>query len=128
LIVASQGATNGVSGTQPVIKLVFKAKETTVTKPVSFAVQQATLANEEGIESSAAMSTLLAQVIPQVVGKPGDMNNDGKYSIGDLAIIAANYGKTSVSPDWSKIAIGDIDHNQVIDIDDLAWIANKILN
>ncbi|WP_152391660.1 cohesin domain-containing protein [Paenibacillus guangzhouensis] len=128
LIVASQGATNGVSGTQPVIQLVFKAKDTTVTKQVTFTVQQATLANEEGMELSAAASTLLAQVIPQIVGKPGDMNNDGKYSIGDLAIIAANYGKTSASPDWSKIAIGDIDHNNVIDIDDLAWVANKILN
>ena len=128
LIVASQGAASGISGTQPVIEFVFKAKETTVAKNVTFAINGATVANDAGVESSAAVSSLPVQVLPQVIGKPGDMNNDGKYSIGDLAMIAANYGKTSASPDWSKIAIGDTDHNNVIDIDDLAWIANKILN
>lgn len=51
-----------------------------------------------------------------------------KASIGDLAILAANYGADSSSPDWSLLQMYDFDHNNKLDIFDLAAMANKILD
>ncbi|WP_193726531.1 cohesin domain-containing protein [Paenibacillus guangzhouensis] len=127
LIVASEGEGSGVSGTESIIELSFRAKRTDVAKSALFTVKQMTVADGEGVESIAAASSLSVQITPNDPGIPGDMNQDGKYSIGDLAIIAAHYGETSASPNWSQIAMGDIDHNHVIDINDLAWIASQIL-
>ena len=127
LIVASEGEGSGITGTQPVIELTFLAKRTEVAKSAQITVSQTTVADGAGVESSAAASSQEVQITPIDPGMPGDMNQDGKYSIGDLAMIAAHYGETSASPNWSQIAIGDIDHNQVIDIRDLAWIGSQIL-
>ncbi|MOA61322.1 Gellan lyase precursor [compost metagenome] len=57
----------------------------------------------------------------------GDLNGDSKVTIGDLAITAANYGATKDSPNWSKLRMADFDNNGVIDISDLAAIAQKII-
>ncbi|MGO4544621.1 family 43 glycosylhydrolase [Paenibacillus sp. 2TAB23] len=58
---------------------------------------------------------------------PGDINTDGKVTIGDLAIVAASYGKNSTSPDWNVIKKSDVNRDGVIDIADLAIIANTIV-
>lgn len=60
------------------------------------------------------------------VGTPGDINHDGKVSIGDLAFAAANYGKTSASADWLVVKAADVNGDGSINIDDLAAIATKI--
>jgi len=128
LIVASEGEGSGITGTQSIIELTFRAKNTSVAKTAQITAFQTTVADGEGVESSAAASSQEVQITPIDPGTPpGDMNHDGIYSIGDLAIIAAHYGETSASPNWSQIAMGDIDHNNVIDIHDLAWIASQIL-
>lgn len=57
---------------------------------------------------------------------PGDMNTDGKVSVGDLAIAAVSYGKSSTSTDWNLIQKADINHDGIIDIVDLAVIARAI--
>ncbi|NIK76832.1 GH43 family beta-xylosidase [Paenibacillus castaneae] len=57
----------------------------------------------------------------------GDMNGDGKVTIGDLAIIAVSYGKNSTSPDWNSIKKADINNDGIIDIADLAFIASLII-
>ncbi|MFD0616256.1 beta-N-acetylglucosaminidase domain-containing protein [Paenibacillus sp. GCM10027629] len=71
-----------------------------------------------------ALDTFKASVITT---KPGDVNGDGKVSIGDLAMVAAHYGKTSSSPDWAQVKKMDINGDNVIDIKDLAAIASKII-
>ncbi|WP_314584695.1 beta-N-acetylglucosaminidase domain-containing protein [Paenibacillus terrigena] len=71
-----------------------------------------------------ALDTFKASVITT---KPGDVNGDGKVSIGDLAMVAAHYGKTSSSPDWEQVKKMDINGDNVIDIKDLAAIASKII-
>ena len=65
--------------------------------------------------------------VPVPIGIPGDVNNDGKVSIGDLGFAAANYGKNSTSPDWNQVKLADVNNDNMIDIIDLAAIANKII-
>lgn len=62
------------------------------------------------------------------VDYPGDVYQDGKYSIGDLAIIAAAYGKRSTDADWDQYSKLDVKKNNVINIEDLAFVASKILS
>jgi hypothetical protein len=56
-----------------------------------------------------------------------DVNGDEAVSIGDLAIVAAGFGKTSSDSDWDPYKSGDVNHDGVIDIADLAIVAAKIL-
>nr|WP_256223331.1 dockerin type I domain-containing protein [Paenibacillus sp. 1_12] len=56
----------------------------------------------------------------------GDLNGDGKISIGDLAIMAKYYGKTSADPNWNTYQIADLNHDGIIDINDLAKLASMI--
>lgn len=58
---------------------------------------------------------------------PGDMNGDDRISIGDLAVVAAYYGKTSADPNWNLYKKADINNDGVIDILDLAALARLIL-
>ncbi|MEB4794483.1 dockerin type I domain-containing protein [Paenibacillus chondroitinus] len=55
------------------------------------------------------------------------MNGDSKVSIGDLAMVAAAYGKTDADADWNQYKSADINHDKKVDIDDLAAVAAKIL-
>ncbi|WP_054023126.1 InlB B-repeat-containing protein [Bacillus sp. FJAT-28004] len=55
----------------------------------------------------------------------GDLNRDGKFSISDLALIAASYGTTSTDSVWNPQA--DMNNDGKIDIVDLAAIARLIL-
>lgn len=56
-----------------------------------------------------------------------DLNGDGKVSIGDLAIVAANYGKSSADPDWDKTKRADINSDGKVDLTDLVLIAKDIV-
>ncbi|MBD3921761.1 hypothetical protein H8B09_23565 [Paenibacillus sp. PR3] len=77
-------------------------------------------------ELTAAIHAFAATVI---VAQPGDTNEDGEYSIGDLGIVAAAYGLTSADPQWgAKYSKYDLDHDNVIDLDDLVIVALGILN
>ncbi|MDQ0914636.1 cohesin domain-containing protein [Paenibacillus sp. V4I5] len=58
--------------------------------------------------------------------EPGDLNGDSKFTIGDLAIAAASYGKTSADPDWANMVKADVHADGKIDIADLAIIARAI--
>ncbi|WP_171687161.1 PQQ-dependent sugar dehydrogenase [Paenibacillus planticolens] len=72
----------------------------------------------------AAVQTFLASVI---TGVQGDVNGDGKVTIGDLAILARLYGRSSADPDWELNKFADLNGDNKIDIEDLAIIARKIL-
>ncbi|WP_314586960.1 glycoside hydrolase family 2 TIM barrel-domain containing protein [Paenibacillus terrigena] len=76
---------------------------------------------------SALTAALKAFTDSMIQGKPGDLNGDGKYSIGDLAIVAAAYGKTSADPDWAKYKQADLNNDGQVDIKDLAILAQKII-
>ncbi|WMT43374.1 DNRLRE domain-containing protein [Paenibacillus sp. D2_2] len=57
----------------------------------------------------------------------GDLNGDGKITVGDLGIAAANFGKDKTSPDWDAVEAADINGNGIIDSDDLKWFADQML-
>ncbi|WP_240160017.1 endo-alpha-N-acetylgalactosaminidase family protein [Paenibacillus aceris] len=62
-----------------------------------------------------------------VINIPGDLNGDGRISIGDLARVAAAYGKKSSDSDWNQYQLADYNHDNKVDIIDLAAIAKLIL-
>jgi hypothetical protein len=61
------------------------------------------------------------------VAANGDLNGDGKFSIGDLALIAVSYGKTSADADWAMYKQADMNGDGKIDIVDLAAVAKLIM-
>ncbi|WP_152394480.1 DUF4855 domain-containing protein [Paenibacillus guangzhouensis] len=126
-IVASEGAAHGVLGKANVLKLTFRAKDVTAPMTGTVAVTKALVADDQGVETSIGAASLTIQVTVVTPGIPGDVNGDGKVSIGDLAIAAANYGRTSQDPNWAVIKAGDLNGDGKIDIADLAAIAKQIV-
>ncbi|MGO4543668.1 dockerin type I domain-containing protein [Paenibacillus sp. 2TAB23] len=74
---------------------------------------------------NAVLQTFLDLVIEKV---EGDYNNDNATSIGDLALMAKAYGKTSADSDWSTVKAFDLNKDNIIDIQDLVVLAKLILN
>ncbi|WP_314587815.1 endo-alpha-N-acetylgalactosaminidase family protein [Paenibacillus terrigena] len=128
-IVASVGPGNAVTGTKNVLELTFKAKEVADTAVNSvISITKAMISDAAGVETTIGNASSTVQVVKeQPPVATGDLNGDGKITIGDLAIAAANYGATKDSPNWSKLRMADFDNNGVIDISDLAAIAQKII-
>jgi len=127
-IVASEGSGNAVTGTKDVLELTFKAKQVTEAVNSVIAITKAIISDAAGTEvtiSNASTTVQVSKDQPPVA--TGDLNGDGKVTIGDLAIAAANYGATKTSPNWSKVQLADFDNNGVIDISDLAAIAQKLI-
>ncbi|UJF31747.1 glycosyl hydrolase 115 family protein [Paenibacillus hexagrammi] len=94
------------------------------------AVADNTAATQEQVEQAvnALTAALQAFMDSVITTQPGDVNSDGRYSVGDLAIVAAAYGKTSADPNWSSYMNADLNNDGKIDIEDLAAMAIKILN
>ncbi|GGA16223.1 hypothetical protein GCM10008018_71040 [Paenibacillus marchantiophytorum] len=127
LILASEGAANAITGTTDIAEIVFKAKNVQQSATGLITVADATLGDENGVESKADASSMTVQVTTVPVGIPGDANGDSKVSVGDLGFAAANYGKNSSSPDWDLVKIVDMNNDNVIDIIDLATLARRIV-
>lgn len=127
LIVANQGADPVITGDMKVLELTFKAKTVTQQETGSIAVSEAIVADDQGVETSVAGVTIAIDIEATEPGISGDINGDGTVSIGDLAIVAAKYGKTSSDPDWAQHKHADINKDGKIDIMDLAEIARQIL-
>ncbi|MCY9657303.1 cohesin domain-containing protein [Paenibacillus chondroitinus] len=75
-------------------------------------------------ELNAALQAFLASINTQA---PGDLNGDNHFSIGDLAMMAAYYGKNADDPNWLLYKKADLNNDGVIDIGDLAIVAKMIL-
>ncbi|WP_189010331.1 dockerin type I repeat-containing protein [Paenibacillus marchantiophytorum] len=73
---------------------------------------------------NAALQTFISSVI---TSRPGDVNGDDKFTVGDLAIVAAYYGKNSSDSNWQKYKVADINGDGVVDLIDLAAVAQKVL-
>ena len=124
LILASEGADHpAVSGTD-ILSLRFRAVATTTEQFGTIGTGTYILADASGDESSATSST---QTVRITIGLTGDFNHDNRVSIGDLAIVAAHYGKTKNSPDWPQVQQYDMNNDGEIGIADLAAIARLLL-
>ncbi|WP_141502361.1 glycoside hydrolase family 3 C-terminal domain-containing protein [Paenibacillus luteus] len=72
-----------------------------------------------------ALQAFKQSVITAVIG---DNNGDNKLSVGDLAIVAKAYGVKSTDAEWNLVKQYDYNTDGKIDIEDLVWLALKILN
>lgn len=124
LILASEGPGNGVKGQAEIVELIFKAKYISQVATSEIKLTSAILADSDGTEYAAALSAVNVQVTP---GVSGDFNHDNKVTIGDLAIMAAHYGKDVNSPDWLQVKQVDLNGDGKIDIEDLSAFAKKII-
>ncbi|WP_018758370.1 dockerin type I domain-containing protein [Paenibacillus terrigena] len=124
LILTSEGSQAGVIRDVELVEITMRARDVTKTSTGRIAVSQATIADEAGKEQSAA---LIAVNVNVTTGLTGDVNGDGKISIGYLAIAASSYGLISASNGWDLVKNADLNGDNKIDISDLALIAQQIL-
>ncbi|MDQ8737142.1 dockerin type I domain-containing protein [Paenibacillus sp. LHD-38] len=127
ILLASLGLENAISGDLPqLLNLTFEAKTVAEQASAAVSVESATLAGGDGAEFAAAASAHTVAVAP-ATGSSGDLNGDGKISVGDLAMVSAHYGKTSSNPSWQTIKAADIDGDGTIGLEDLAILARRLL-
>ncbi|GFZ79011.1 hypothetical protein GCM10008018_25720 [Paenibacillus marchantiophytorum] len=126
-ILASTGTAGAVTGDTPLIELIFKAKNSQQSATGHVTVTNAKLGQSNGSEIAAATAVKSIEVRIPPPAIPGDINLDGKVSIGDLSMVAAHYGKNTASADWAQVKGADVNHDGKIDIEDLTFIAQKIL-
>lgn len=127
LLVVSEGPDHAVSGDVEVLALSFLAKDTNENVSGTISMNEAVLADEGGLESTIGVSTVSVEVTAPTPGIPGDVNGDNRVSVGDLGIVAAHYGKNSMSPDWEEAKIADVKKDGRIDVEDLAAVAQAML-
>ncbi|GAB6990355.1 beta-N-acetylglucosaminidase domain-containing protein [Paenibacillus pini] len=129
IVAVSSGSEYAVTGDMKLLELVFKAKNVEQTSEGSVKVTKSLLGDADGKEKEATTSSYKFKVTVSDPdpGISGDINKDGKVSIGDLAIIAANYGKNTQSSDWLQAKKADVNGDGVIDLNDLAFVARKIV-
>lgn len=108
---------------QDLFKLTFKAKNTAGIADIT--VTLLVIADGEGVESAIDGATHSVELRKPVI--PGDVNDDDRVSIGDLALVAKAYGKSTSSSDWNEVKIYDINDDGIIDIEDLVALARLIL-
>ncbi|NOV04326.1 Ig-like domain-containing protein [Paenibacillus planticolens] len=123
IISASQGANHAItdSNSGAILKLSFQANPAAQSASSTVSLSDVVVSDGHGVETLVQGASIRVQIT--VV--PGDLNGDGKFSIGDLAIVASHYGETLSSPNW--LASADINNDGVIDILDLAAVAQKIM-
>ncbi|WP_141504721.1 carbohydrate binding domain-containing protein [Paenibacillus luteus] len=126
LIIASEGPEHAITGNAPIIELTFKSKKVSQTASGLISILNAMLADVRGNEYQADAASVAIEVMKG--GGSGDINEDGKISIGDLALVSANYGKNSNSSDWQTVKNADINGDGIIDILDLSAIAKKLIS
>ncbi|WP_436242010.1 dockerin type I domain-containing protein, partial [Paenibacillus sp. LjRoot56] len=91
------------------------------------AVRDSASATQSQVDSSVTALSSAVAAFKAAVIKSADLNNDGSIDVGDLAIVAYNYGKDSYSTDWPTAKKADMNNDNKIDIFDLAYVASKIL-
>lgn len=81
--------------------------------------------NQAAADLNSAVEAFLSSVNKRI---PGDLSGDSKISIGDLALMAKWYGKSSADGDWELIKHADLNGDGKIDIEDIAALARLILD
>lgn len=119
LIVASLGMNHRINGDADVLKLNFTSKALTGTG--SIAITNIELSDQLGAELLASLSAR------DVMVQTGILNTKPGYDVGDMAIVALHYGKTTASADWEAAKKSDLNGDGKVDITDLVYTARKIL-
>lgn len=127
IIAAATGSDHAIRADGPVLELKLKAKAVQEKTTGTIEILKAVLGDPTGAETEAVSDTATVDITPgDPEGASGDLNGDGKVSIGDLGIVAAQYGKDSSSPDWQQAKRADLNGDGKIDIADLAAVASQM--
>lgn len=118
-IVASKGAENGINGDAQILKLTFKAKN--INGQGNIGIESGLVADGDGNET---IPSCLSKVFTVVSHVNGDVNKDGKFTLGDLAIAGRLFESTSDT--WGDYE-PDVDENGNVEDIDLAAIVQLIL-
>ena len=118
-IVASMGLENALDGEVQILKLTFSANN--VDGSGDIAVTSGLVADGDGNELVALTSGKTFTVTSAIYG---DVNNDGSFTLGDLAIAGRLFSTTSES--WDAYE-PDIDLNGTVEDVDLTTIVQAIL-
>ncbi|MGG1554212.1 Ig-like domain-containing protein [Paenibacillus ferrarius] len=127
LILAGTGGIGGaVTADGGILKLKFIAKSLSPGQQAEgqFTVQPNVITNSKGLESQVVTAPLPVSILTIELG---DLNGDGKFSIGDLGILIGIYGKTDADPEWNLYKAADLNHDGEIGLIDLTMIAGKII-
>lgn len=127
VLLASLGSEHPITEDSNILELSFKAADVSQPTDGVIGITQAVLSGDDGEEISVNSVSVTVQIAAES-GVSGDINGDGKVSVGDLAMIAAKYGMDSSSPDWDQVKHMDLDGSGAIDVADLAMVAKKIVD
>ncbi|MBW7453055.1 hypothetical protein K0U00_03250, partial [Paenibacillus sepulcri] len=105
------------------VKLQFKVKPEAASGASAITVTRLIVSDGQGIETSVGSA---AHHVTISTSLPGDYNHDGKMGVGDLAVTARFYGRTSEQPDWMEAKDYDLNGDGIVNIQDLAEIAAAI--
>ncbi|MDD9265470.1 immunoglobulin-like domain-containing protein [Paenibacillus sp. GCM10023248] len=106
-------------------KLTLKVKASSAGSS-TIALTNAAYASGDGVETTVEGTAYHVQI---AAGTQGDLNGDNKFSIGDLAMVASYYGKTSADLNWNEIyKKADMNNDGEINILDLSAVAQLIFN
>jgi len=118
-IVASNGASYGITGDTGLLKLTFKAKNFDGQSEIK--VLSGLVADKQGVELT---PDCLGKMFT-ITGGVTDVNGDENFTLGDLSI--ASYLLASDSSTWGTYT-PDVDINGAVETADLSLIVSEILN
>ena len=118
-IVASRGQANGLNGNAQILKLKFRAKNAYAIGTIQ--ITKGEIADGYGNEFNVMGGMKTFTVTP----RNADVNNDGKYTLGDLAIAGRLF---STTPEQWGYYRPDVDFNLAVDDVDLSCIVSFVLN
>lgn len=125
IIAVSHGAKYAIHEDSELLTLHWRSKSLHQAAMTDVTISNTVVSNGDGVEINVSGATHTVTIRNS---QPEDLNGDNKFSIGDLAIAAASYGKTSADSDWPSHVRADIHADGRIDILDLAIIAKAIWN
>jgi hypothetical protein len=128
LIIASLGNENGIAADGDLVTLAWQAKSLEAAAATNISMTNATVGDGENADIQLQDVPFNFSISVADIGHAAeDLNGDGTIAIGDLAIVARSYGKTSSDANWSAIKIADLNNDGQIDIVDLSLVAVQLL-
>ncbi|MGO4544105.1 DUF4962 domain-containing protein [Paenibacillus sp. 2TAB23] len=123
---AVEGTTNGTFFSAMLAGL--KATLTTAIEAAKAVFNQADATEEQVQTAQEELTAAIAEFEShRITATIGDTNNDQLFNIADFVNIALHYGKDTTSSDWATAKKADINDDGIVDIEDLAFIASRII-
>ncbi|WP_127583081.1 cohesin domain-containing protein [Paenibacillus koleovorans] len=111
---------DGIDKSSNLLDLTLRAKSATATGTIQ--VIAATLGAADGRVLQVLPGTLNVRVYNT------DLNGNNITNVGDLALFVPFYRQDQNSPDWNEAQKADFNGDGIVDVLDLALLAEKILN